>query len=53
MVTAWLDSYDNNRVAINEELKKSPVKVKLEKILLRNGNKFTKVTVVDDEKGEF
>ena len=53
MVTAWLDSYDNNRVAINEELKKSPVKVKLEKIILRNGNKFTKVTVVDDEKGEF
>ena len=48
MVTAWLDSYDNDRVAINEELKKSPLKVKLEKITLRNGNKFTKVTVIDD-----
>ena len=49
MVTAWLDSYDNNRDAINAELKKSPIKVKLEKITLRNGNKFTKVTVIDDD----
>ena len=49
MVTAWLDSYDNNRSAINDELKKSPIKVKLEKITLRSGNKFTKVTVVDDD----
>lgn len=48
MVNSWLDSYENDISAVNEELSKEPVKVKMEKIKTQNNRTFTKIEIVDE-----
>ena len=46
IVLAWLDLTGGNIEEVNNELKASPVKVKFERVRLKNGNNYTVVNVL-------
>ena len=58
MVEAWIEDYDGDLSAVNDDLRAEHVKIKMRKVTTKGGKTFTAVTIlgtvkaVDTETGE-
>lgn len=52
MVEAWIEGYDGDLGAVNEDLQKEPVRIKMRKVNTKKGKTYTAITIVGTVKAE-
>lgn len=49
MADAWIDEYDGDMQAINDDLRAEPVRIRMEKTTTKNKRTYTRVTILPSE----